>query len=77
MTNCEHGQVRLAGSTYSTIGRVEVCVNGTWGTICSSSFDDNDASVVCAHLGYSRYGQFITLLICLTILHKQNYHSDL
>ena len=58
MGNCEHGQVRLADSTYSTIGRVEVCVNGTWGTICSNGFDDDDASVVCAHLGYSHYGWF-------------------
>lgn len=46
----------LAGSGYSTIGRVELCVDGTWGTVCRSDFDQNDASVVCAHLGYSPYG---------------------
>ena len=53
---CEHGQVRLAGSGYSTIGRIEVCMAGTWGTVCSDNFDQNDANVICTHLGYSQYG---------------------
>ena len=53
---CERGQVHLAGSGYSTIGRIEVCMDGTWGTVCSDSFDQNDANVICAHLGYSQYG---------------------
>ena len=56
IAKCKHGDIRLAGTSYSTIGRVEVCLNGTWGTVCSNSFDDVDASVVCKHLGYSPYG---------------------
>ena len=56
VVKCKHGDIRLAGTSYSTIGRVEVCLNGTWGTICSNSFDDKDASVVCKQLGYSPYG---------------------
>ena len=56
VVKCKHGDIRLAGTSYSTIGRVEVCHNGTWGTICSNSFDDKDASVVCRQLGYSPYG---------------------
>ena len=56
---CQHGDVRLDGTAYSTIGRVEVCLNGTWGTICRNNFHDADASVVCEHLGYFPHGTFL------------------
>lgn len=53
---CVDGQVRLAGTTIANSGRVELCVDGVWTTICDSNWDINDAKVVCRELGYPTYG---------------------
>ena len=42
----------LADGSISSEGRVEIRVNGTWGTICATEFSTHDALVICHALGY-------------------------
>ena len=50
--NCDEGSVRLINGTVEKEGRVEVCINGVWGSVCDSSFSTTDGYVVCRQLGY-------------------------
>ena len=52
--NCSTGSIRLANATVTadTVeGRVEVCINQAWGTVCSNRFDQEDAGTVCVVAG--------------------------
>ena len=49
-------ELRLVNGGSSLEGRIEVCLNGVWSTICDNSWDDTDAGVVCSQMGYSRRG---------------------
>ncbi len=55
---CGNGDIRLVGGQSSFEGRIEVCWNNEWGTVCDDEIDlasqevvDNFATVVCRQLG--------------------------
>ena len=53
---CIDGSVRLVNGSIYQEGRVEVSVDGVWGSVCSSGWDTTDAKVICKQLGYSDSG---------------------
>ena len=54
--NCTAGNVTLIGGTNQYEGRVEICINGIWGTVCDDAWGSIDATVVCKQLGYAYTG---------------------
>ena len=46
-------------------GRVEICNNQVWGTVCNDAWGAKDVQVACRQLGFTSIGTVIVLIVCL------------
>ena len=65
--NCSNGDIRLAGGRNVLEGRVEICFNNAWGTVCGDTFSSYDAHVVCTSLGLPFNGLLMIIIACVHI----------
>ena len=56
VTDCKDGDTRLASGLNRFQGRVEVCYNRIWGSVCSYSWTNEDGNVVHKELRYQSVG---------------------
>ena len=52
---CTNGKIRLVGGSIPSEGRVEMCYNQQWGTMCGYNSISTFSNVICRQLGYSPY----------------------
>ena len=50
--SCADWDVRLVNGSNPLEGRLEICFNRAWGTICNTKFSSEDETVVCNQLGF-------------------------
>ena len=64
---CSDGDLRLVGGAVPYEGRVEVCYQNSWGTICDNSWSSADATVVCRQLNFTSFGNYCVVKL-ITII---------
>ena len=57
-SNCSDGELRLAGKVTARSGRLEICYNRAWGSICNYAWDTTDTNLACQQLGFQPYGNY-------------------
>ena len=58
---CKEGSIQLVDGIIENEGRVEICANGVWGSICDDGWDATDAHIVCTQQGHPDLGIFCNL----------------
>lgn len=56
-SSCENGEARLADGSTKREGRVEVCMDGEWSSVCGKKWDYREARTVCRQLKFPNHGE--------------------
>ena len=63
--DCSEGAIRLVGGASKYDGRVEVCINKIWGTVCAGGTTPSDAQKICTSRGFSDQGEKVVCKILI------------
>ena len=55
-------------------GRVEICLDEEYSTVCDQMWDVTDASIACRQLGHSDTGLFVVIMIPTFCLAKISHY---
>ena len=66
---CTQGDIRLVAGARDSEGRVEVCNQNQWGSVCDVGWDLNDGNVACRQAGFgSGIYPLMLLFFCTTVV---------
>ena len=62
-TVCMDNDLRIVNGTIDREGRLEICVSGSYLSVCDDLWDMADAEVACRQLQYSTDGEVLSLFM--------------
>lgn len=65
--DCVTGDIRLIGGILASEGRLEVCINRVWGTVCGATWSTYNSRVVCRQLGHQELGMLFHYIVQIII----------